>query len=158
MGNRTTLAIGNRTCPTCGYTYERLSRHWTSGPCPRPELTRRQHNLVTGLLLGNAAISGNSANKHLVLVTTNRPFAAWVLEKLDWLAHGLVRIDPDSTNTDEAADWKVNHRYRVRTMAHPELTPYRKWYVAPGEKRIPLHLNLPPRSARAWYACSGGLQ
>lgn len=158
MGDRTTLAIGNRTCPTCRHTYERLSRHWTSGSCPRPELARSQHDLVTGLLLGNAVISGNSENKHLVLVTTNRPFAAWVFEELGWLAHSLVRVDPDSATADEATDWKVNHRYRVRTMAHPELTPYREWYVAPGEKQIPLHLDLPPWNARAWYACSGGLQ
>ena len=151
-----TLAIGSRTCPTCECEYERLSRHWTSGACPRPELTRRQHDLVTGLLLGNAAISGNSANKHLVLVTTNRTFAGWVFEELGWLAHGLVRVDPPEST--EATDREVLHRYRVRTMAHSELTPYREWYVAPGKKRIPLHLDLPPRSARAWYACSGGLQ
>jgi hypothetical protein len=158
MGDRTTLATGNRTCPTCGCPYERLSRHWTSGSCPRPELGRRQHDLVTGLLLGNAAISGNSANKHLVLVTTNRSFATWVFEELGWLAHGLVRVDPESANAGEVTDWDVNQRYRVRTMAHPELTPYREWYSAPNEKRIPFHLDLPPRSARAWYACSGGLQ
>jgi hypothetical protein len=156
MSARTTLAIGNHTCPTCGCTYEWLSRHWTSGSCPRSELARRQHDLVTGLLLGNAAISGNSTTKHLVLVTTNRPFAVWIFEKLGWLAHDLVRVDP--VDADKASDWEANHHYRIRTMAHPELGPYREWYVAPGEKRIPLHLDLPLRSARAWYACSGRLR
>ena len=111
---------------------------------------------MIGLLLGNAEISGNSANKHLVLVTTNRTFVGWVFKELGWLAYGLVRVDPPEPT--EATDREVLHRYRVRTIAHPELTSYREWDDASGEKRIPLHLDLPVRSARVWYACSGGFQ
>src|SRR5699024_2724183 len=40
---------------------------------------------------------------------------------------------------------------------HPELTSYCEWYDAAGEKRVPLHFDLPARSARVWYACSGKL-
>jgi hypothetical protein len=156
MSTRTTLAIDNHTCPTCGCEYERLSHHWNSGSCPWPELTRSHHDLVTGLLLGDAMIGSNSNNKHLVLVTTNRSFAVWVFKELDWLAHSLVRVDPsEPTDSTEQA---INHRYRVRTIDNPEFTPYCEWYDASDEKRIPLHLDLPVQSARAWYACSGGVR
>ena len=45
----------------------------------------------------------------------------------------------------------------MRTRTHPELTTYCEWYDASGEKRVPLHFDLPARSARVWYACSGEL-
>src|SRR5699024_9035214 len=103
-------------------------------------------DLVIGLLLGNATISGESANKHLRFATTNRTFATWVFEELDWLARSLVRVDPPKA-TDQT-EHTLNHRYRVRTRDHPEFTSYCKRYDASGEKRVPLHLDLPARSAR----------
>ena len=155
MSTRTTLASGNRTCPVCGQTDERLPRHWSSESCSWPDVTRRQHDLVIGLLLGNATISGESANKCLQLVATNRTFATWIFEELDWLADSLVRIDPPKSI--DQTDHAVNHRYRMRTRTHPELMTYRERGDASGEKRVPLHLDLPVRSACVWYACSGEL-
>jgi hypothetical protein len=155
MSSRTTLAVGSRTCPICGRTDEQLPHHWNSGSCPWPNVTRRQHELVIGLLLGNAAISGDSANEYLQLVATNQTFATWVFEELDWLSDSLVRVDPPKP-TDQT-EHALNHCYRVRTRVHPELASYRKWDNASSEKRIPLHLDLPARSARVWYACSGEL-
>lgn len=152
--NPRTLASGSRTCPVCGRTDERLPRHWTSEACSWPDVTRCQHDFVIGLLPGNATISGDSANKLLRLATTNRTFATWVFEELGWLADSLVRVDPPNHGSTEHA---VNHCYRVRTRTHPELTTYCEWYDASGEKRVPLHLDLPARSARVWYACSGEL-
>ena len=155
MSSRTTLAVGSRTCPICGRTDEQLPHHWSAESCSWPDVTRRQHDLVIGLLLGNATISGESANKHLRFVTTNRTFATWVFEELDWLADSLVRVDPPKS-TDQT-EHTLNHRYRVRTRDHPELTSCCEWYDASGEKRVPFHLDLPARSARVWYASSGEL-
>ena len=155
MRTRTTLASGNRTCPACGRTAEQLTRHWRGRGCSWPNLTRHQHDLVIGLLLGTATISGDNPHKHLQLVAANRTFATWVFEELDWLADSLVRIDPP--NPTDSTEPALNHCYRVRTRAHPGLTADRGWDGASGEKRIPLHLDLPVRSARVWYACSGEL-
>ena len=155
MSTRTTLASGNRTCPVCGQTDERLPRHWSSESCSWPDVTRRQHDLVIGLLLGNATISGESANKCLQLVATNRTFATWIFEELDWLADSLVRIDPP--NSPDQTEHAANHCYRVRARTHPKLMTYRERGDASGEKRVPLHLDLPVRSACVWYACSGEL-
>jgi hypothetical protein len=124
MSTCTTLAVGSRTCPVCGRTDEQLPRHWNSGPCPWPDLTRRQHELVIGLLLGNAAISGDSANEYPQLVATNRTFDVG-LRGIGLARAYLVRVDPPKP-TDQT-EHALNHRYRVRTRVHPELTSYRKW-------------------------------
>lgn len=143
-----TLAEGWRTCPGCGETYQRLSRHWTSGSCPHPQLSTHQRAVVTGILLGSGSIQGNGENKHLLTSTPHLDHAVWVAEQLGWLTHSLKR-----------KDYPEGHRYLVRTHAHPTLTRYRdRWYAGESEKQPPGGLDLLPTVGRVWWADAGGLQ
>jgi hypothetical protein len=141
------IAAPHRECPGCGGDYQRLARHWTSGACTPPPVEDSTHELLTGLVIGNATASGNGQHNHAVLPTQHRPFALWVHDQLGWLSHGVRRKDPDDKRP----------QYRVRTHAHHALDRYREWYAG-GTKRIPEDVTLTPRIARAWYACDGGLE
>jgi len=151
MSNRTRIADGTRICPTCDRERERLSRHWSSALCSTPTVSDRQHELITGLLLGNGSVQGNGENKHFQISTRWRPFADWIFNELDWLSHSIVRIDPDRMDH--------GHRYVVRTHAHSALTRYRSCYDGDG-KHLPSPESIPfsSRVGRAWWATAGGLQ
>jgi hypothetical protein len=135
-------------CPHCGADKKSYAQHWAkSASCRYPRVDEAQHALVAGLLLGDGSLEGR-ANAKLRIETTQRAFAEWMYDELDWLAHGLAEQRGDGLDSDAV--------YRVVTLAHPDLNRYRDWYHD-DVKRPPSGVRLTPRFARALHACDGTL-
>lgn len=148
MAGRTPLEEGNRRCPECGETKDRLSRHWSF--CEFPTVDDDLRALLTGVLLGGGTLQGNGENtQHLLVQTTSEQLARWLFRELDWLAHSLGR---------EIFEGEREPIYRVRTHGHTFLRWLRDAWYRDGKKRIQADTSLTPRSARVWWALAGGLE
>lgn len=145
------LAEGIFTCPDCSRSFSNLSQHWSHSPDHRPDIETHQHELITGLVLGDATVRAGGANPILRVHTRFRDFAAWLFEELGWLSRSLRRIPAQ----DEESD--AMHGYRIRTHPHPGLERYHDWqndHVSgvDGDFHPPEDLSLPSRTVRAWCA------
>lgn len=128
---------------SCGSEYERIAQHWAFNPSHRPELSQRQYELCSGMLLGDGCIVNDAQEAALVVEMKNREFIDWLDEELGWLSNGYTE------KKDELA--------RLRTLAHPELTELRGWYWA-GEKVFPQQLELTSTMFEMWYVSDGTLE
>lgn len=148
MSDRTLLELGNRDCPECGETKDRLSRHWSF--CAFPSVDGDLRALLTGILLGGGSLQGNSdQTQHLLVQSTSEDLARWLFDELGWLAHSLRR---------ETFDGEREPIYRVRTHSHTYLRRLRDDWYHDGDKRIQADASLTTRSARVWWALAGGLE
>lgn len=148
MAGRTLLETGNRDCPECGETKERLSRHWSA--CEFPSVDGDLRALLTGILLGGGTLQGNGEDtKHLLVITTSRDLAEWLFSELGWLAHSLRRVTSDGVRKP---------MFHVRTHSHTYLRRLRDGWYRDGEKHIQADASLTARSARVWWALGGGLE
>jgi hypothetical protein len=106
-------------CPTCGKEFESLGTHFRYHD-HRPEITDKQHEIITGLLMGDGSLGyrnrGNS-NSFLSVKMRNEEFIDHLIELFDPLSRNKV-IDP-LNGTDY---------YKFETRSHPELNEYREWY------------------------------
>ena len=112
------------------------------------EMSDRQHEILTGLLMGDASARIPGKNPHITLTVQNEQFIDWVTEELDklWTGSKSVRYEnQDRTN-----------QYEIRTRTHEIMWEFRDWYES-GKKRYPDDLQLTPLIAQMWYACDGNL-
>jgi len=55
-----------QTCSQCGVEFKRIGQHWSlSSECNNPTLTKRQEEIVTGLLMGDGWIRSDDKNPYL---------------------------------------------------------------------------------------------
>jgi hypothetical protein len=136
-------------CPQCDTEYGSVSQHWAmSADCTYPPIPDRTHELLAGLLLGDASLDDPNERPALRIGTAKRAFAEWLYDELDWL--------PTSLRVETFDDPTKQPRYLVRTIAHPDFDRYRDWYVD-GSVVPPADRGPTPRLVRAYHACDGCL-
>ncbi len=152
-------------CHVCGNSFTYLGNHWKGeNKCSYPNLTDRQYQITTGLLLGDANCSRSGTNPHIDVKNTNRKFLEWVNEEYGIISNGisLSRTAEDSarslqnTISPNTVAEGCNDVYRLTTRSHPEFEEFREWYET-GEKRFPEDLILTPLIVKVWYVCDGSL-
>lgn len=137
-------------CPNCGNEYKSVGQHWSMSGCDEPEITNRQHQIITGLLLGDGSITKSSGRKPMLSVEmTNEKFINWLDNELGIISTGnILELDRD-TSFGETKTYKLNSR-RLN-----KLQEYRDWYSS-GEKVFP-DINLTPLILKVWYCCDGDI-
>lgn len=128
---------------SCGENYDRIAQHWAFNPSHRPTLSDKQWEICVGLLLGDGCLVDDASEGALVVGTKNEEFLSWLDEELGWLSGGYTE--------------QSNGMFRLRTVAHPELTELRGWYWT-GEKEFPPELELTPIMFEMWYVGDGTLE
>lgn len=135
-------------CPSCEYEGSRLGHHWSmSQNCSEPEFSDRQHQVITGILLGDGSVTTSDGRKPMFSVEVNeRRFVEWVSDELGvFSTHNIIeRKFEDKQNT-----------YRINSRRLNQLKEYRSWYET-GEKRFPENLELTPLVLKLWYCTDGG--
>lgn len=136
-------------CPECDEQKERVAQHWAMSACGYPEISREQREVLDGLMLAGATVTGNGNNRHLTIGTTSEALAEWTADQLGWLHHG-TRVEQGDSNRNDV--------FRVRTPAHPACNRYERWGDGGEGRAPPDDFQLTARAGRAWWAYAGGLQ
>lgn len=136
-------------CYSCGTEYINIGRHWSDGACDHPPISNRQHEIITGLLLGDGYINRDDANPRLIVETVCEPFMQWIDAELGILTTG-VREQNRKTLSDSSV-------YRVLSRRHPGLNEYADWYSS-GKKELPTDIELTQLTGNVWYCCDGHLE
>jgi len=147
-------------CPNCGNEYQRIGTHFgaKSTPCDYPDLTERQSEIITGLLMGDGSITGTSSssgsNPYLQTQMVSKEFLDWVDDELGIYSNGCSLQNTAKEQADRNnSDGEYQDVYGLNTMRAPVFEQWASWYDT-GEKRFP-EINLTPTIAGVWYVCDG---
>lgn len=154
-------------CFSCGYegTRRGLGSHYGSKPDHRPELTDEQHQIISGLLMGDGHINRSATTPRLRAEMINREYLEYLDDKFSHIGNGvsLSRTAEEQSKShresgfNESADEEsYSDCYWWETMCHQELEEYATWYES-GEKVFPKDLKLTPTILKHWYVCDGGI-
>jgi hypothetical protein len=150
-------------CPQCGDEYKKLGNHWHYYPSHRPELTQKQIEITTGLLMGNGWIDKNKEKSRLrcKMISPN------YLEYLDnifgvlscgvSLKHTAAESAKNVRNSGfrpDANEENYSDVYGWGTRSHPKFNEFREWYAS-GEKVWPEDIELTPTVLKHWYVGDG---
>ena len=138
------------TCPTCETEYASggVGVHWSRSDCSYPTPNEYQHEVLTGVLMGDGTCfesGGNNPRFKVAMIT--EPFLAWLA---DLFGPMVSEATESKYNDGESSIWTLRFR------SAPYLNEYLDWYGS-GEKRFPENLELSPTIAKMWYVCDGGI-
>lgn len=155
-------------CDTCGEGFSSLGHHWRWAPSHRPQMTEQQHDIATGLLMGDGFVRLHSDmdNGYLACKMITVEFLEWLNCQFGTLGK-TIRLEstPEESATHvresgfrpEADPNDYSSVFRWRTHTSPEFNRYREWYET-GSKRFPDELQLSPMILKVWYCCDGTLK
>lgn len=155
-------------CPheDCGNLYENIGKHWRWKTTHRPEITEEQHEIITGLMMGDAYSRFDDSNSSISLRMTNKKFLDWVDRKMGVLSKGVefhmsaeecAKRDRESGFNPGAKAENYKDKYKWDSCAHPGFNQYRGWYSSKG-KEFPENLRLTPLVLKMWFVCDGGTE
>jgi hypothetical protein len=150
-------------CPECGNEYKSLGCHWRWNSSHRPELTQRQLEITTGLLMGDGWIQNSNKNCSLETSMISLNYIKYLdevfgclssnisLKKTAFESAKMNRKNGFSPNADEE---NYSDVYRWKTVDHPKFNEFRQWYSS-GEKVWPDDIELTPTVLKHWYVGDG---
>jgi len=148
-------------CSQCNSEYDKIGQHWSmSNSCVYPELTTRQTNLLTGIIMGDGWVNGHSgSNPFIGVKMINEQFLNWLDLELGVLSTGVVVDKTADESSSEVKEWKgvtsdTSTVYKLRTRRHPNLQQFWGWYSG-GSKSFPNNIDFNPTTLKMWYVCDG---
>jgi len=155
----------SKTCPTCGEGFSKLGLHWRYNSSHRPELTDRQREIATGILMGDGSLN-RQGTAHLTCECISPNYLEYVSDAFENISNGVSLKHNSSESAERArnsgfrpnAD-SSNYQdlYRWRTCCHPEFEDMAEWYSS-GEKIWPEDIELSPTVLKHWYVGDGNLE
>lgn len=149
--------------PECDGVFEHLGTHWRYNSEHRPEITDRQHEILTGLLMGDGCVEVNEEkwNPQFCCNMTTRPFLEWLKGELAPLSKDVkFKASAEMLAAESKKrgcvvnEDKYRDQYRLRTFVHPGFEEYRNW-SSEGEKKYPEDLKLTPLILKVWFCGDG---
>lgn len=149
------------SCPKCEERFEKIGMHWRYNNAHRPSLTKRQENMLEGLLLGDADIFNRKHNPQIRLRMTNKKFMKWISSEFGALSTN-VRLESTSkqiSNRSNGAVGSIDSEnckdiFAVTFRTTEVADKLSDWY-SDGTKRIPLDYEIDKNSLKMWYVCDG---
>jgi hypothetical protein len=116
--------------------------------CNEPEITDKQHEIFTGLMMGDGSTSSSDDRKPYIQVTMkNKEFLNWLDSELGILSTGVREVE--GTGFAEGSIY-----YKLITRRLNSLKIYDDWYGENG-KVFPNDITLSPLTLKIWYCCDG---
>jgi hypothetical protein len=135
-----------------------------SSDCSYPDLTAKQKEITTGLLMGDGWINGRGTKNNRL---ATRMISQNYLEYLDnifgvfgcgvALSVTAAESAKDAKNrgfSPNAKEENYSDVYRWQTRAHPKFNEFREWYST-GKKVWPENIELTPTVLKHWYVGDG---
>lgn len=154
-------------CEYCGEKHDNLGKHWAWNKEHIPTLTEEQHQIITGVLMGDGWIANNkyssSKNCSLQIESITKKYLEYLNDKFGNLMTGVkIRSTAEEsakkTNksglTNSAKKENYSDIYVTRTRCVPEINQYREWYDS-GKKVWPKDIELTPTVLKHLYCCDG---
>jgi hypothetical protein len=151
-------------CPKCSDEYTDLGTHWRYSPSHRPELTQKQKEIVTGLLMGDGCMRDmKNANCYLQVKMISKNYLEYLNNLFGCLGSSLKLVataeEKAQENIDRGFSETVNEnnysdQYNWNTRSHPEFNKFREWYSS-GKKVWPEDIELTPTVLKHWYVGDG---
>jgi len=154
------------TCHQCGKEYKKIATHWTMSSCDHKPFTDYQHEVCTGLLMGDGYIHRSLSTPKLVVDMTAKNYLNYLSNEVfssesgePFLKRSAERAAERSRERGKNPDAKAenySNLYRWHTMCHPGLQTYANWYRS-GSKVFPPNIELTPTVLKHWYCGDGSL-
>lgn len=151
-------------CPECGENYENLGQHWWGSPDHRPELTRKQRDIVTGLMMGDASLNRLSGQNPRIILGMITPAYLQHLDSIFGTLSCGVSLKHTAAESaaqqrrsggDKNADEKdYSDVYQWVTRNNPELSDW-DWYTEEKGKVFPSDIVLTPTVLKHWFVGDG---
>lgn len=134
-------------CHNCGGEYKSIGAHYSLSDCPHPEFTKRQREIIEGMMLGDGWINHHN--------DSGNPFFAVGMVNKEFLVYLQDELYPHSTGLKEAtgSDISKQQYYKVRTRRNPKLEQYADWYST-GEFKAK-QVDMTPLTLKMWYVSDG---
>lgn len=133
-------------CPECDEDYTNLGMHWHHAPDHRPEISDKQHEIITGVLMSDGSLERSSKNPTLSFGMTCEEYLQYLDMSFGVLSTGVTEREMDDDN------WEI--LYWLSTRRHPDLSRYEEWYES-GKKVWPSDIELTPTVLKHLYAGDG---
>ena len=154
-----------KTCQECQESFEQIGTHWRWNPEHRPSFSDHQHEVLTGIVMGDACVNDNGGNPCIKMSVIQREYLEELDDifsevsrgvEIDRLAGDVAEMNRQSGFSPEAKEENYHDVYMWHTVNHPELQQYRDWYAS-GKKEWPKDLEITPTVLKHLYACDGTL-
>jgi len=144
------------SCHHCGEEYIHLSQHWArSKNCTYKEPTPKQHEVITGLVMGDGFVGHNSKNAYIGATTTNKKYLEYLDGLFPILGTGLTEVNNLSA-FDGGSTENYSDQWTWRTRCNPFFNQYAGWYDS-GVKVWPSDLQMSPTVLTHLYCGDGCL-
>lgn len=129
----------------CGEEYDQISLHWNANPKHRPDVSNKQHEIITGLLMGDGYVPTFNTVPAIACQMINKSYIAYLSEKFPKLTLH-TKVVKETSGGNKVFQW--------RSVAHPEFQEYSDWYSS-GERVWPENIKLTPTVLKHWYCGDG---
>jgi len=136
---------------SCGSEYDRIGTHWRFNENHIPELTKKQHEIITGSMMGDGTVVmvGDAKYPQFKLRTNSKEYLKNVRKNMKNITYPITLGQKTENNVKQNKDM-----WRIATPNHPELFKYRDWYKT-GSKTWPSDLKLTPTIVKHWFVQDG---
>lgn len=155
--------MGN-ICPNCKEEFFGIGTHWQMSDCPYPELTEKQYEAITGILMGDGTINRQTNSKPRFRVdNTNKEYLKYIDDILKPYSRGLKLVKEskdvaehfqNSGFTEGVKEENCKDVYALWTSTSPVFQEFAEWYECSG-KVFPKSINLSPTTLKHWFVCDG---
>jgi len=151
------------SCPKCGKSYERLGAHWQWNPEHRPSFTKKQKEIITGLLMGDGCINRGGKVPRLTSNMTSPNYLKYIDNIFGCISTGVslkrtakenAKISVNRGINLDAKEENYQNIYNWKTRRHPNLQQWADWYST-GKKIWPKDIELTPTVLKHWYCGDG---
>jgi hypothetical protein len=88
--------MSRQTCPDCGESFKSVGHHWRYSPSHRPDITSKQKEILTGLVMGDGIVHFKDRK--------NLPTPTWK-DYEDNEGYRNCQISFNSSDTDEVLSY-----------------------------------------------------
>ena len=154
------------TCHECGDEYERIAQHWALSDCNHQPFSECQHEVLTGLLMGDGGItwSGRRKAPQMQVKMIEENYLNYLSSDIFPILSGGVSIDMTAEEhaysqrkhggNPNAKTKNYNDSFNFCIMTHPGLIEYGKWYQN-GGKTFPEDIELTPTTLKHYFVGDG---
>ena len=154
-------------CHECGGEYQKIGSHWSQSVCEYPEFSNRQHETITGILMGDGYLATRNRFPDMRINMIAKTYLEYLSDDVFTNCSGDVGVKRTAKESAKQSRENGFHPsadvedystlYFLNLVTHPGLQKYKSWYSG-GSKVFPEDIELTPTVLRHWYCCDGSIQ
>jgi hypothetical protein len=151
-------------CSECGKRYRSLSHHWTRTECKRPEISKKEMDALTGIIMGDGTLKRDSKNCSIRVEMVTEEYLRHMSNNILPDMSSEVEMHRNSSESasharstgfsPEAVPENYQDVYCWRTYSHPKFNTFENWYND-GKKIWPEDIDMSPTLLKHYFVCDG---